>query len=188
MFDRIEAGFLPIGHTHEDIDQLFSRTSERLRSSDCITLDDLHTELGKVYNSDSTVRHMAHVANWSGLCEKDKLLANITNFSQYRYFMFSRTEVYPASDLCTLCHVKIKSTEDWRPIRAVRNAPRDFLKNAPDLTRTPPTRVACPDGKEEVIKRMNSEACRIPSQRKLRELHDLTIQCSTTALTSSTGT
>lgn len=30
LFENIQVGFLPIGHTHNDIYQVFSRTSERL--------------------------------------------------------------------------------------------------------------------------------------------------------------
>ena len=51
VFDEIIVGFLPIGHTHEDINQSFSTTSARLRSTDAITLDDLHAGLCKCYNN-----------------------------------------------------------------------------------------------------------------------------------------
>lgn len=63
VFDQIEVGFLPVGHTREDIDQLFSTTSKRLLSNDAITLTDLLTELKQVYNSETTVRHMPKVAS-----------------------------------------------------------------------------------------------------------------------------
>jgi len=37
IFQRIEVSFLPVGHTHEDIDQMFSRTSVRLKDIDIPT-------------------------------------------------------------------------------------------------------------------------------------------------------
>jgi len=46
-FECIEVSFLPVGHTHEDVDQVFSCTSERLRSHDAITLSDLEPSLNQ---------------------------------------------------------------------------------------------------------------------------------------------
>ena len=45
VFESIEVGFLPVGHTHEDVDQAFSQTSARLRVRNSTTRDDLHSEL-----------------------------------------------------------------------------------------------------------------------------------------------
>ena len=39
MFPQVEFNFLPVGHTHEDVDQLFSRIAEKLRHNDVYTLD-----------------------------------------------------------------------------------------------------------------------------------------------------
>ena len=40
LFDTVEVGFLPKGHTHEDIDQCFSQSSCRLKQNNAITLTD----------------------------------------------------------------------------------------------------------------------------------------------------
>jgi hypothetical protein len=40
LFDRVEASFLPVGHTHEDIDQLFSVIGNYLKTHDAYTLSD----------------------------------------------------------------------------------------------------------------------------------------------------
>ena len=50
VFDIVEAGFLPVGHTHCDIDQAFSSTSDRLRYHKAVTLADLHNEVSQCYN------------------------------------------------------------------------------------------------------------------------------------------
>ena len=39
MFDLIKMGFLPVGHTHEDIDQAFSRIAVHLNRNDAIDMD-----------------------------------------------------------------------------------------------------------------------------------------------------
>lgn len=40
LFDRVEVSFLPVGHTHEDIDQLFSVIGRYLRTHDAYTIED----------------------------------------------------------------------------------------------------------------------------------------------------
>lgn len=40
-FDKIGVSFLPVGHTHYNIDPSFSSTSNRLRHHDEITKEDL---------------------------------------------------------------------------------------------------------------------------------------------------
>lgn len=37
-FMQIKMGFLPVGHTHEDIDQLFSCVSRKLKHSNALTI------------------------------------------------------------------------------------------------------------------------------------------------------
>ena len=41
VFNKIKLSFLPVGHTHEDIDQMFSRFAEHLRGELCPTVDKL---------------------------------------------------------------------------------------------------------------------------------------------------
>ena len=41
VFSKVKVNFLLVGHTHENIDQHFSRFSIALRQRDCLTLDDL---------------------------------------------------------------------------------------------------------------------------------------------------
>lgn len=86
-------------------------------------------------------------------------------------------------------HVKVKFKDDWRPIRTVNSIARGFLRSMPDLSRTPPTAVKCPTEKANVVKRIESEESRIPDQKRLRELYDLTntILCSIIALTVFMG-
>ena len=41
VFTKIKVNFLLVGHTHENIDQMFSRFSIALRQKECLTLDEL---------------------------------------------------------------------------------------------------------------------------------------------------
>lgn len=117
LFDHVEVSFLPIGRTHEDIDQLFSRTSERLRSKNAITLKDMQSELYSVYNDNTTLRHMGKISNWSGLCLQERCLTRMTNFSKNRYFLFVQANSTVGE--VTECHVKVccrdhGSTSEWK--------------------------------------------------------------------------
>ena len=40
MFDLVKMRFLPVGHTHEDIDQAFSRIAVHLNRNDAIDMDE----------------------------------------------------------------------------------------------------------------------------------------------------
>ena len=50
VFETIELSFLPVGHTHEDIDQLFSRLAVYLRSHDAIDRTMLYAGIVKAFH------------------------------------------------------------------------------------------------------------------------------------------
>ena len=41
FLQEVELSFLPIGHTHEDIDAFFSRIAKQVKTKKCLTIDDL---------------------------------------------------------------------------------------------------------------------------------------------------
>ena len=49
LFKTIELSFLPVGHTHEDIDQMFSRFAEYFRCHDAITFEDFAKGCSEAY-------------------------------------------------------------------------------------------------------------------------------------------
>ena len=51
LFKEIQVSFLPVGHTHTDIDQMFSRFSKRLQEHDALTLDQLLHQCQLAYNN-----------------------------------------------------------------------------------------------------------------------------------------
>ena len=179
VFDVVEAGFLPVGHTHEDIDQAFSVTSSRLRVNNAITLSDLHYQLSQTHNGMTKVNHMKRVINWSGLCSKESCIIKIPLITQFRYFKFSRASCTgPNSNAqsvpCeTRCHVKRNSNEEWSPITSTEETNRGVLRFCPNFRNIPSTVVTCPEGKDEVMKRLASEEGRVNSATKMRELHEL---------------
>lgn len=89
VFRTVEVSLLPIGHTHEATDQPFSKTFERLRLKNPITLSDVHAALRKPYRADAGVFHMEQVANWLGLCKLQNALRKMRLFSKSAHFSFS---------------------------------------------------------------------------------------------------
>ncbi len=168
LFDEIIVSFLPVGHTHEDIDQTFSRTSDRLRCNDAVTLDELHGEFRQVYNEHTSVGSMNNVINWSDLCENEKCLSNMKKFSKYRYFKFVRV---PESDNLS-CMVKVNVTEQWVDIKVLspKASISSFTRFAPNLRNTPPLKIQCPDGKSKVTECIEAAESRIPDTSKVDSL------------------
>lgn len=181
VFESVEVGFLPIGHTHEDVDQCFSSTSARLRLHNAITLNDLHRELRCAYGGNVQVEHMKRVVNWSGLCDKTNCLRKIDRISTWRYFLFTSDKTCPsasalptATTVSTTCHVKKNCHEEWRPLFPLKAAGESgILRHSPDLRKTPNLSIVLPEGLKKVNKRFDSEEGRINSVDKMVELHDL---------------
>jgi hypothetical protein len=66
IFDDIYISFLPKGHTHEDIDQMFSCVAKYLRGHDCPSPLAFATCIRAAYTFNGekpTVEHLTHVAN-----------------------------------------------------------------------------------------------------------------------------
>jgi len=169
VFKCVEVSFLPIGHTHEDVDQAFSATSNRLRRNDTITLDDLHEQLRAVYNRHTAVARMKYIINWSGLCRSEDALTNIKNFSHYRYFRFVKE---PNHNQDVSCLVKPSVQDEWSTL------PITFLKFPPDLTKTPPTAIDMStetilERKNEITKRLETEEVRVRDPAKMSSLTTL---------------
>ena len=92
VFQRITVSFLPVGHTHEDIDQLFSRISVRLHKHDHysrIGLEKSIRESYKGWGGKPIVRHWDTLANMSGFLETylpKKGFETCTEYHQFRFF------------------------------------------------------------------------------------------------------
>lgn len=182
VFEEVYASFLPVGHTHIDIDQVFSRTATRLHAKSAITLHELHTELSLSYTPAPVVNHVNKIINFSGLLETSRCVWNgrDARIGPQSYFRFTKTTTGHQNrgrNLCfgTRCDVKAKSTDNWELLRSTPDDAqfRGFLIDKPDLRKTPSTKVRCPPNKDEVMKRLHSEEARIADRAKFASLHAL---------------
>ena len=132
----------------------------------------MHRELRKCYNSYTQVEAIESMVNWSGLCEQERCLTNVQLFTQYHYFRFYNASCGPDGCKRTMCQVRVKATDCWKSI-AASDETKTFIKFVPDLSKTPPTHVKCPAGREKVDQRLNSVEGRVNSREKMLELYNM---------------
>ena len=175
VFEEVHASFLPIGHTHADIDQAFSCTSRRLRSHNAVTMEDLVEQLRVSYTPEPSVSRMLHVANFSGLCRSENSVGKVHAFSKFRYFRFHRSQDTGKSyDFYrTACDVKIFCEDNWKPLPVLTPGLNGFLVKPPELKRTPSNIIRSPPDRHEVLLRFRSEESRVNNNSKMDQLHEL---------------
>lgn len=159
VFLEVEASFLPVGHTHTDIDQSFSVVSRLLDRSDAATMEELLSAIDSCYLGKASALRLEKVANISGLCEETKCVVNarsLGGFMNFRYFRFTRAtgNMPDGGAFKTQCHVKVQFRDDWQPISL--SSTREFLKHVPDLRQTPPTETFPPENVTEINKCLES--------------------------------
>lgn len=91
VFKKVVVSFLPKGHTHEDIDQMFSRFSLRMRKSTVWSREDMGAVLKQSFHdnwsAELTVVHLESVTNFSDWIDEyvpKGHYTNITKFHQFR--------------------------------------------------------------------------------------------------------
>ena len=177
VFQDVEVAFLPVGHTHEDIDQVFSCTAARSKHENAISWTALHSVVRRTYNEFTVVSHLRNIANWSALCEQERCLTHMVGFTEYRYFRFGIAKSGQSLELENLLKtdmvVKKKCEYKRKPFKPSTVLHNGFIRFAPDISRTPATIISCPTGREEVMKRVQSEEGRIGSRREINELMDI---------------
>ena len=95
VFQEIEVSFLPVGHTHEDIDQFFSRIAVYLRHHDTFSRAQLSEAIKRAYIFADTGEPPT-VVHWDTLANVSKYLKEYTNnFSKncmsFRHARFFRS-------------------------------------------------------------------------------------------------
>lgn len=93
IFKEIIVNFLPVEHTHEDIDGKFSRHSVCINQRDFITVDDLHEALRSSDKSNKPLILRANgLPNYSRcLKEQACVVSKVDGLSTYRKFVFQRS-------------------------------------------------------------------------------------------------
>ena len=74
VFKEIEVGYLPVGHTHEDIDQMFSRFAIALETNDAITVSELLRVCQKAYHPTPATEELKYQINFKEKIDRDGAL------------------------------------------------------------------------------------------------------------------
>ena len=98
VFKTIQLGFLMVGHTHEDIDAMFSRFSEKLRVSQTYTLPHLMDTLRTSSASSPAPFMLTKVPDFKKycdgyICDGQETLIGHSKPLQFRFFMQDDTPV-----------------------------------------------------------------------------------------------
>ena len=94
VFKKVVLSFLPKGHTHEDIDQMFSRFALQLRKSDVWSREDLEKVLTESFHDKQgrpvKVRHLDSVTNISDWLDKYVPYSHYKDITAFHQFKFWR--------------------------------------------------------------------------------------------------
>lgn len=97
-FKEIYVGFLPVGHTHEDIDQFFSRIAIYFRTHDALSRMHLEHGIQRAYQTREgfrpIVRHWSSLANISGWMDENGVRPIPGCLKEkWRFYKFARSPV-----------------------------------------------------------------------------------------------
>lgn len=172
VFKTVQISFLPIGHTHADIDQTFSSISTHLKINDAVTLPDLLAELEKCYARRVSATELQGIINYSGLCDQTNCLNSVDSFTEYRYFRFVQKDFGSDSGLHgSECDVKVRDCDAWVPFPTSRA--EGFLKFVPNFGEAPDIVTKELLNKAEVTKSLNAAEERVKDHVKIQSLRDL---------------
>ena len=91
IFDVVKMSYLPVGHTHEDIDQAFSRIAVHLNRHDAYTFDDYLSEIKKSFIKDGNPPNVITVgAAYDFKGWLNDRLADVSSYSDNLVFRFSK--------------------------------------------------------------------------------------------------
>ncbi|KAL3699482.1 hypothetical protein R1sor_017504 [Riccia sorocarpa] len=118
MFTKIKLGFLLVGHTHDFIDQMFSRFSQALRRENAFTMSRLRSVIENSYDPKPIISILTQTWDFKHFIETEpklfRTLNDITQNQQYKFKIVSALEVR------VWCkQFSIDST--WEPPAGVRN-------------------------------------------------------------------
>jgi hypothetical protein len=92
VFERVLLSFLPVGHTHEDIDQFFSCIARVLRRYNALSRHGLEKCIIQSFQKWGTVPIVTHwttvgnISGWMELDDKVPKQPQITCYAQFRFF------------------------------------------------------------------------------------------------------
>ena len=135
VFKTVQMNFLPVGHTHEDIDQVFSRLSVFMKSHNLLCEEDLH-QLTQSTTPNPTVVMAKEVADFKSFIKPH--LKQMSGHSRAHSFHISKSETTGEIELWSKLwmtstnRMGMSSSVPFVPVVFPRDvAAQDLLSNVP---------------------------------------------------------
>ena len=164
LFQEVELNFLPVGHTHADVDQMFKVFKGAMDRSNALSRQEFLYRLQQVYTPSPSIALLDVQANWSEFLDGSGTLFNkLPRVTDFQSFKFERTV-----QGVQMAVRRSMGEETWAPSRPQSNQP-----NAGVLSRVlgldeieagipaSASRPLEPDVLEQVIKHVNACHSRI---------------------------
>ena len=92
IFKKVKVSFLVKGHTHECIDQMFSKLSQYLAYCDALTLDEMMKQAETCYRPKPTTELIQHQFNWDAYLKNPLYFRDFCHISKNRCFNFEKVD------------------------------------------------------------------------------------------------
>ncbi|XP_070550516.1 uncharacterized protein [Ptychodera flava] len=133
MFEEVMINFLPVGHTHEDVDQMFSRVSTALRKANSFTLPELMHNIHESYTPSIKVEEVKYLFNVKEWLEP-YMAGRFGGHSKPHNFRFRKVNGRARM------HYRVWSTDAWQPTYDEDNEDTQglvCLETVPDVNDVP---------------------------------------------------
>ncbi len=164
--------FPPVVHTHEDIDQGFSRTAAHLRSHDAVAIEDFTDEVSPSYSPRPKVSLICDIVNCSSLCEGECCLHNPPAWTHFQYLNFYRATSKPTVPR-QVFRINLSVRTDRMSPWVLFHGDSGFLKFVPDLRKTPPTSLVAPPNCDSLIRVIENAETIFNNWEKRNSLYSL---------------
>ncbi|KAL3680117.1 hypothetical protein R1sor_023073 [Riccia sorocarpa] len=118
VFTKIKLGFLLVGHTHDFVDQMFSRFSQALRRENAFTMSHLRSVIESSYDPKPVTTILTQTWDFKHFIETEpklfRTLNDITQNQQYKFKIASALEVR------VWCK-QFSTDNTWEPPAGVKN-------------------------------------------------------------------
>jgi hypothetical protein len=121
VFEKVKVGFLMVGHTHENTDQLFSRIAKLLKRANCHTMADLERLVRRAFTPSPATAHVTHVNDWVEYLTQEGNFQDIRDISFNHQFKIEKDD---AGDVVVRSK-QLSTDAEW-------SAPGRVLFSAPD--------------------------------------------------------
>ena len=137
IFEEVTMSFLPVGHTHEDIDQMFSRFAIALRKRDFATRQALGEIVKTAYHLRTgeapQVEHLTRFTNLSEYIDPYIVTSRFLGSQKYRQFRISKTIAGQQPETVVRARVNCANKEQWTAISGPRARTRPWKEQPPPL-------------------------------------------------------